>query len=115
MTNLIIIYDNEDGSVLLSDNNGNNSISLPISDFIDVTKMFFDKQGYDVTKREPELKSCPVCGREAVYQEMSVLCLEGLTRGYIYCPNCGIEQDTVSPKSKALDKWNALPRNVNND
>ena len=77
-------------------------------DMVVISKTFLELQGYDVIKREPELKPCPICGNEV---EIVNLGTGYYTEYYIRCSNCLIQ--TVYrefDKNKAIEAWNALPR-----
>jgi len=81
-------------------------ICIYTEEYIDINKRFFDTQGYNVIKREPELKPCPVCGSS------NNLEIDDDARGYsIGCDSCEIEQAIFYPtKQDAIEAWNALPR-----
>ena len=50
----------------------------------------------------PELKSCPFCGRKAVYISVN----EKQLTGYIRCTGFCCEQSLPLPKEEAVEAWN---------
>ena len=83
-------------------------LSIALNDFrnavLDLMKDTLESMNYDVVKREPELKACPICnGKADVYNE---------ARGYsISCDACDIGQETFYElRDEAIEAWNALPR-----
>ena len=79
-------------------------ICIYTEEYIDINKRFFDTQGYDVIKREPELKPCPICGGKVTYFS------DDVSWAFIRCDNCGIGQQQALQRDKAIEAWNALPR-----
>ena len=80
------------------------NIQIPEADFELACSVFLHLQGYDVTKREPELKPCPVCGGEAT----KMISPNGY--GYVECSNCRLRQMDDQPEGLAIEAWNAIPR-----
>ena len=69
-----------------------------------MTEMF-DRLGYDVVKREPELKACPVCGMNQIEKHT-----DKNKWNYIYCGDCTIRTAGFECMEHAIEAWNALPR-----
>jgi hypothetical protein len=39
-------------------------IEIEAGEFMGIAKNYLKLQGYDIIRREPELKPCPICGKE---------------------------------------------------
>lgn len=65
-------------------------------------------RGYDVVKRKPEIKACPICGD----RDVRIASEEGhITKWlFVICYNCMIRTDGYFSEEAAIEAWNALPR-----
>ena len=92
--NDVFIMDKEDDEAVLINEN----------DFELACSVFLHLRDYEVKKREPELKPCPVCGNPTPTK------YEMPNNNYIYCYGCGIRIDEWEKMDGAIKSWNALPR-----
>ena len=94
-----IKWDNETGNVHILE-----PLILDQIDFAEICKRYLEQFGYNVVKREPELKACPVCGgRPTIFSSSQGICIE--------CETCEIEQSNFYElQDEAIEAWNALPR-----
>ena len=83
-------------------------ICIYTEEYIDINKRFFDTQGYDVIKREPELKPCPnpECGETNplnlyVFPEEDGSC-------YITCDTCGYNSPYGDTEAEAIRLHNLI-------
>ena len=70
----------------------------------------FDLRGYDVVKREPEIKACPYCGHSGL-THYDWLFTETKEVAFV-CRGCGMRGAPCRSLSEAIEAWNALPRKV---
>lgn len=72
------------------------------SDFRTICAQFLDAEGYDVTKREPEIKACPVCGGKLNIRNWSDV--------RAVCTSCQFAITGYEDEQSLIDAINALPR-----
>jgi len=75
---------------------------------IDILVEYLDNMGYNVVKREPELKPCPVCGGNDV-DVKTTQNNRDQTLYHVVCSRCGIANSKYY-RGEAIEAWNALPR-----
>jgi len=82
-------------------------VAIPKIDFMGFVTDWLDMEGYDITKREPELLPCPVCGREAEYynNDKRTWCVSS-----ILCAECAKVFLSYPTFIDAVEAWNTLPR-----
>jgi hypothetical protein len=95
----------DDALIYLKDAYGD-IIGCSVDELTAFARHWLDLQGYDVTKRKPEIKACPVCGTEA-----HSWC-EDDEWYYVQCGNitCAIRSDSDISEEHVIKRWNALPR-----
>jgi hypothetical protein len=93
-------WDNKTGDVNIT-----KPVRLEQGDFMAVVRRYLDNFSYDVVKREPELKPCPVCE-----SENTGLNKYSLGEYEPICNDCLIRLMTYSTRERAIEAWNTLPR-----
>lgn len=105
---LTVSYDN-DGYLIFTEKPtiSTNSISISPETLTGLSKQWLEHNDYDIKKREPKLKPCPVCEYDAKIEW-------GLAGCYAKCTHCGIMQiKAYGSERKCIEAWNALPRKDN--
>lgn len=100
-----------DEQIELQDAWTRNFITLPVDELTAFASCWLTEHaGYDVVKREPELKPCP--NPECECKKYSVDCDEydDESHYWVRCEMCGLAGPIEFSKREAIEAWNALPR-----
>jgi hypothetical protein len=109
-----VLSSSKDNVILKNTRNGEtDKIVIWKHAFTEICLHWLDLQGYDVTKREPEILPCPYCGHDKLTR-YNWRFTETKEKAVV-CPGCGLTAPSFEELFEAIEAWNALPRKDAND
>lgn len=81
---------------------------------LELAEMIANEQGFEVVKREPEIKPCPYCGNKMEYSDFDWISHKNDYGAdyWVFCFGCGMQGPSFETVEKAIEAWNSFPRDV---